>query len=77
MESSLKTLLELASKKFNKDIHMLSAKQDVFESLGINSVEALALLSDLERHFQIEIPDYELQDVKSFNDLATLIDSKR
>ena len=49
---------------------------DFFEKLHINSIQALSLLTDLEKEFSIEIPDYELQDVKTFDQLAQLITSR-
>lgn len=76
MDHVLQKLLELASKKFNADLKSLDAKDDMFEKLQINSMQALSLLTDLEREFSIEIPDYELQDVRTFEQLATLISNR-
>ncbi|MCC7460272.1 MAG: acyl carrier protein [Proteobacteria bacterium] len=76
MADALQKLMELASKKFNVEKSTLSAKDDLFEKLQINSIQALSLLTDLEREFQIEIPDYELQDVKTFEQLAQLINNR-
>ena len=76
MADSLHKLMDLASKKFNVDRSSLSAGDDFFEKLQINSIQALSLLTDLEREFQIEIPDYELQDVKTFDQLAELINNR-
>ncbi|MEZ4704303.1 MAG: acyl carrier protein [Bdellovibrionota bacterium] len=55
---------------------MLSPSNDIFESLSINSIQALSLLSELEQQFSVEILDFELQDVKTFQDLAALIEEK-
>ena len=49
------------------------AEQDLFDALGIDSVQALELLSELERSFGVELPDYELAEVRSFADLAERI----
>jgi acyl carrier protein len=38
---------------------------------------ALSLLSELEAEFRIEIPDYELQGVKTFAELARVIEVRR
>ncbi len=69
-------LFELASKKFGVDQKTLNPGDDLFEKLQINSIQALSLLSDLEQQFKIEIPDYELQDVKTFQELAQLIQNR-
>lgn len=76
MNDTLQKLIDLAAKKFNVEKSTLSAGDDLFEKLHINSIQALSLLTDLEKEFQIEIPDYELQDVHTFNQLAELINSR-
>ena len=76
MSDVLQKLFSLSSKKFNVDQATLSAGDDIFEKLQINSIQSLSLLTDLEKEFSIEIPDYELQDVKTFDQLAQLISNR-
>jgi acyl carrier protein len=54
----------------------LAADDDFFRKLGINSLQALELLSRLENHFGIELPDYEVQGVSDFRTLASRIQSR-
>ena len=77
MSSCVDQLMGLAAKRFGVDQSQLTAKDDFFETLGINSVQALDLLSDLEMEFDVEIPDYALQGVKTFSALAAEIDKRR
>ncbi|MCB0326199.1 MAG: acyl carrier protein [Bdellovibrionales bacterium] len=72
----IEQILNLASKKFQVPVENLDPSRDIFESLNINSIQALSLLSELEQTFSVEIMDFELQDVKSFQDLANLIEEK-
>jgi acyl carrier protein len=51
----------------------LTADDDFFKKLGINSLQALDLLTRIEHHFKIELPDYELQGVSDFRTLAERI----
>jgi acyl carrier protein len=44
--------------------------------LGIDSLQALDLLTRLEQHFNVELPDYELQGVSDFRTLASRIQSR-
>ena len=76
MSSTLTTLLEMCARKFNRNPQELHADDDVFESLGIDSVQVLSLLSELELKFDVEIPDYELRDVRSFAQLAECIERR-
>jgi acyl carrier protein len=69
--------MELAGKRFNVASAELNAADDFFEKLGIDSVQALDLLTDVEKEFDVEIPDYALQGVKTFSALATEIEKRR
>lgn len=77
MSDTTARLIALASKKFKVNAESLAADQDFFDALGIDSVQALELLSDLEIEFDVEVPDYELQGVKTFAGLAQVIDDRR
>ena len=70
-------LLALAAKRFKREVSELNATDDFFEKLGIDSFQAVELISDLESEFDIELPDYELQGVKTFAALAQKIDKRR
>ena len=69
-------ILELAAAHFKVPRTQLDAGDDFFKKLGINSLQALDLLTRLEQHFQIELPDYELQGVSDFRTLAERIQSR-
>lgn len=77
MAQSLQRLIALAAERYGKDPTKLGPSDDVFESLGIDSFQAVELMSELELEFDIEIPDYELQGVKTFGQLAATIDKRR
>lgn len=76
MASTTDRLMSLAAKRFKRDASKLSAEQDIFQALEIDSVQALDLLSELEDEFDVEIPDYELQGVNTFAGLAALIEKR-
>jgi len=59
------------------DATQLRAEDDLFERLGIDSFQAVELISDLEDKFDVELPDYELQGIKTFAALAAKIDARR
>ena len=66
-------LRELAVNRFGTGAVALAADADLFESLGIDSLQALDLLTDLEDAFGVEIPDYEIQGVSTLQGLAEVI----
>ena len=69
----LPRLMTLAAERFGKRASELRGADDLFDALGIDSVEAMSLVTALEERFGIEIPDYEVQDVRTFEELATVI----
>ena len=75
--SAIDTLIRLAAERHQVSADTLAPGDDFFEKLGIDSIQALDLLSELEMKFDVEIPDYELQGVGTFEALAALIDRRR
>ena len=76
LEKTTEDILQLASVHFKVPRAELSPTDDFFKKLGINSLQALDLLTRLEQHFHIELPDYELQGVSDFRTLAERIQSR-
>ena len=76
LENTTDEILKLAAEHFKVPREQLSPDDDFFKKLGINSLQALDLLTRLEQHFRIELPDYELQGVSDFRTLAERIQSR-
>jgi acyl carrier protein len=66
-------LLALAAHRFGKSVAGLAPSDDVFDKLGIDSMQAMELLTEIEAAFGVEIPDYELQGVTTFAGIAALV----
>ena len=75
-QQTLDEVLELAAAQFKIPRETLSADDDFFKKLGIDSLQALSLLTRLEQHFKIELPDYEMQGISDFRTLAERIQSR-
>ena len=75
-DQTLEEVLNLAATHFKVPREKLSPDDDFFQKLGIDSLQALELLTRLENHFNVELPDYELQGVTDFRTLATRIQSR-
>lgn len=76
LEQTTQEVLALASKHFKVSDGSLHAQDDFYKKLGIDSLQALDMLSRLENHFQIELPDYEVQGVSDFKTLAERIQAR-
>ena len=75
-EQTLEDILNLAAKHFKVGREKLTPDDDFFKTLGIDSLQALDLLTRLENHFHVELPDYELQGVSDFRTLAGRIQAR-
>lgn len=75
-QQTVDEILELAAGQFKVPRETLSPEDDFFKKLGIDSLQALSLLTRLEQHFNVEIPDYELQGVSDFKTLAERIQAR-
>jgi len=76
LQQTTQEILQLATKQFKVTEGSLSPEDDFYKKLGIDSLQALELLSRIENHFHIELPDYEVQGVSDFKTLAERIQSR-
>ena len=72
-DHTLDEILSLAASHFRVPREKLTPDDDFFKTLGIDSLQALDLLTKLESHFHVELPDYELQGVTDARTLAERI----
>lgn len=75
-DQTLDEILTLAAAHFKVPRERLRPDDDFFQTLAIDSLQALDLLTRLEQHFQVELPDYELQGVSDFRTLADRIQAR-
>ena len=76
-EQTLDEIMNFSSGSFQGAAReKLTPDDDFFKTLGIDSLQTLDLLTKLENHFHVELPDYELQGVSDFRTLANRIQSR-
>ena len=75
-DQTLDEILTLAAAHFKVPREKLGPDDDFFKTLGIDSLQTLDLLTKLENHFRVELPDYELQGVSDFRTLAEKIQAR-
>jgi acyl carrier protein len=76
LDETTREILTLAARHFGVPEESLAPSDDFFKKLKIDSLQALELLSRVENHFGIELPDYEMQGVSDFRTLAERIQSR-
>lgn len=76
IDQTLDEVLSLAATKFKVPRETLNPDDDIQQKLGIDSLAGLDLVTRLENHFHIELPDYEVQPPIDFRTLASRIQSR-
>lgn len=76
LEQTTDEILKLAANHFKVAPAELKPDDDFFKKLGIDSLQALEMLTRLENHFNVELPDYEIQGVTDFRTLAERIQAR-
>lgn len=75
MSSTISALYQQISERFGKNVEEL-VPDTTLESLGIDSLEKIELIFDLEDHFKVRIPNENVK-IETLQDVANLIDSAR
>lgn len=70
------TLLELFEAETGDPIEELNDDQDLSEELGLDSVDMVSLIMQLERHFKIHLTHEELAAATTCAKLVDLVDAK-
>ncbi len=66
-------LVEMAEEHFGAPPGGIDPRADFYETLGIDSYQAMELLTELEEAFGVEVPDWEVQSVRTFQGLADVV----
>jgi acyl carrier protein len=76
LDQTTEEILDLVASEFKIPRGQLCAGDDFYRKLGIDSLDARDLLTHVEYHFGIQLPDHEMQDVKDFRTLAERIQAR-
>ncbi len=73
IEQLSQRLVEMAEERFGAPPGGIDPNADFYETLGIDSYQAMELLTELEESFGVEVPDWEVQSVRTFRGLAEVV----
>ena len=66
-------LLEIISEICDAEVSALRPETELASDLGIDSPKALYMLVEIEDRLQVEIPDDQVQDLKTIGDVLAII----
>lgn len=70
MENKIK---EIIAEQFNKDLSEIKMETNFIEDLKADSLELTDLIMTLEDEFEIEIPEEEVEKIKTVKDVVDYI----
>jgi acyl carrier protein len=63
-------------RELKRDPQTITLDQALREDLGLNSLDAIELMFKVEEEFDIEIPDPDLQKLRTVGDLVTYLEAR-
>jgi acyl carrier protein len=70
------TLAELIENDVGQKFDDLNDAKNLREDLGLDSVDVVSIVSQVERHFRIRLSQQELEKLVTVGDLLTLLQGK-
>lgn len=67
---------EILAAQLDADIETMTPETRIAEDLGADSLDVVELLMSIEDEFEVEIPDEEIENIKTIGDLAEYIQNK-
>jgi acyl carrier protein len=70
------TLIELIENDVGQKFDDLNDSKNLREELGLDSVDVVSIVSQIERHFRIRLSQQELETLVTVGDLLNLLQGK-
>jgi len=65
----------ILSEQFDIDEDTITLDTDIQEDLGADSLDVVDLLMSIEDEFEVEIPDEEIENIRSVGELVSFIEA--
>lgn len=70
----LEKLIQIISEQLDIDVEKLSADTALTDDLGVDSLDIVEMLMTVQDEFDIEIPDEEVENLKTLGDVAKVVE---
>lgn len=72
----LEKIKVILAEQFDVEEDSIKTETDLQDDLGADSLDVVDLLMSIEDEFEIEIPDEEIENIRTVADLVNYIESK-
>ena len=70
-------IVELIAEKLCKKTEQITLTARLVEDLGADSLDVVEVLMSIEDEFKVEIPDEEIENIRTIGELATYIENNQ
>ncbi len=67
----------ILAEQLDVDVEELTLETDIAKDLNADSLDVVEILMSLEDEFSVEIPDEEIENIKTIGDLAKYIENNQ
>lgn len=71
----LEKVKSILSEQFDVEEDKITAETDLQEDLGADSLDVVDLLMSIEDEFEVEVPDEEIENIKTVGALVSYIEA--
>ena len=71
----LETVKAILAEQFDVEEDKITADTDLQEDLGADSLDVVDLLMSIEDEFEVEVPDEEIENIKTVGALVSYIEA--
>ena len=71
----LEKVKAILSEQFDVEEDKITAETSIINDLGADSLDVVDLLMSIEDEFEVEVPDEEIENIKTVEDLVKYIES--
>ena len=68
-------ITEILAEQLDADIDEMTMDTDIAKDLGADSLDVVELLMSIEDEFSVEIPDEEIENIKTIGELVEYIEA--
>jgi acyl carrier protein len=73
--SNTDIVIKLVAEHFDISKDTVKVESDVFDDLGADSLDSIELILELEKNFDIEVTDDEIDNIRTVQDIIDLVDN--
>lgn len=66
---------EILCEQLDYDEEMITMESSIVDDLGADSLDVVDLIMQLEEEFELEIPDEEIENIKTVGDLVKYVEA--